>query len=98
MTHLKVFLTLFPNFIILFNDLLRKEDQIGTKKERSLMPCFEYLHLCVQVLTIWKPLQKYSTAVLVRYTHKIRVKSKSPIPADDFEKTIMEIKFIVIFN
>ena len=91
----KVFLTLFPNFIISFNELLKKEDQIWPKKGEELnatLRIFALVRLGVNDLETIAKILDYSVSTI--YTYKIRVKSKALIPADDFEKKIMEIKFI----
>jgi hypothetical protein len=90
-----VFLTLFPNFIMSFNELLKKEDQIWPKKGEALnatLRIFALIRLGVNDLETIAKILDYSVSTV--YTYKIRVKSKALIPADDFEKKIMEIKFI----
>jgi hypothetical protein len=91
----KVFLTLFPNFVASFNELLKKEEQIWPKKGEALnatLRIFALIRLGVNDLETIAKILDYSVSTV--YTYKIRVKSKALIPAEDFEKKIMEIKFI----
>ena len=91
----EVFLTLFPNFILSFNELLKKEDQIWPKNGEALnatLRIFALIRLGVNDLETIAKILDYSVSTV--YTYKIRVKSKALVPADDFEKKIMEIKFI----
>ncbi|RYE28643.1 MAG: hypothetical protein EOP42_16335 [Sphingobacteriaceae bacterium] len=90
-----VFLTLFPNFITSFNTLLKKEDQIFPKNGESLtatLRIFALIRLGVNDLETIAKILDYSVSTV--YTYKVRIKAKALVPADDFEKKIMEIKFM----
>ncbi|WP_158826073.1 DUF6377 domain-containing protein [Mucilaginibacter lacusdianchii] len=91
----KVFLTIFPNFILSFNALLKKEDQVWPKKGEALnatLRIFALIRLGVTDSETIAKILNYSVSTV--YTYKVRVKSKALVPADDFEHKIMEIKFI----
>jgi len=90
-----IFLTLFPNFIVSFNSLLKKEDQIWPKAGETLnatLRIFALTRLGVNELEAIAKILDYSVSTV--YTYKNRIKSKALIDADDFEQKIMEIKFI----
>ncbi|WP_343111913.1 DUF6377 domain-containing protein [Mucilaginibacter sp.] len=89
-----VFLTMFPNFIIIFNKLLKPEDQIWPKSGETLnatLRIFALMRLGISDLEIIAKILDYSVSTV--YTYQIRIKSKALVPADVFEQKIMEIKF-----
>ncbi|SFM84778.1 hypothetical protein SAMN05428949_1021 [Chitinophaga sp. YR627] len=90
-----VFLTMFPNFITAFNALLKKEDQIWPKSGDTLnatLRIFALIRLGINEQEAIAKILGYSVSTV--YTYKMRVKSRSVVPAGDFEQKIMEIKFI----
>lgn len=90
-----VFLTLFPNFTSSFNALLKQEDQIWPKPGEMLtatLRIFALIRLGVTELETIAKILDYSVSTV--YTYKTRVKAKALVPAEDFERKIMEIKFI----
>lgn len=90
-----MFLTLFPNFITSFNALLKTEDQIWPKSGEMLnatLRIFALVRLGVSELETIAQILDYSVSTV--YTYKNRVKVKAMVPAEDFERKIMEIKFI----
>jgi hypothetical protein len=90
-----VFLTLFPNFVVTFNALLKKEDQSWPKKGELLtatLRIFALMRLGVNDLETIAKILDYSVSTV--YTYKVRTKAKALVPAEDFERRIMEIKFI----
>ena len=90
-----IFLKLFPNFINAFNSLLRPEDQIWPKRHEVLntnLRIFALMRLGIKDnKTIAAILENTISTI---YTYKVRIKAKALIPADEFEKTIMEINFV----
>jgi hypothetical protein len=90
-----MFLTLFPNFVTSFNALLKTEDQIWPKNGEMLnatLRIFALVRLGVSELETIAKILDYSVSTV--YTYKNRVKVKALVPAEDFERKIMEIKFI----
>ena len=90
-----VFLTMFPNFIAVFNGLLKKEDQICPKSGEKLnetLRIFALMRLGINDLEAIAKILDYSVSTV--YTYKMRIKAKALVPADDFEQKIMDIKFI----
>jgi tetratricopeptide (TPR) repeat protein len=90
----KIFLKLFPNFISSINSLLREEDQIVPKKNEVLntsLRIFALIRLGIKdSQTIANILENTISTI---YTYKFRIKSKAIVPAEEFDKMIMEIKF-----
>lgn len=90
-----VFLTMFPNFITSFNALLKKEDQIWPKSGETLnatLRIFALIRLGIKEHEAIAKILNYSVSTV--YTYKMRIKSRALVPANDFEKKIMEIEFI----
>jgi hypothetical protein len=89
-----MFLTLFPNFISSFNSLLREEDQVWPKAGETLnasLRIFALTRLGISELETIAKILNYSVSTV--YTYKIRIKSKATVPAEEFERKVMEIKF-----
>ncbi len=89
-----MFLTLFPNFITSFNQLLRQEDQVWPKASETLtasLRIFALTRLGITELETIAKILNYSVSTV--YTYKIRIKSKAIVPAEEFDKRVMEIKF-----
>ena len=88
-----ILLALFPNFIVAFNALLPKEDQIWPKNNEPLNPSIRIFALIrfgvTEIESIAKILDYRVSTV---YTYKMRIKSKALVEGDGFEKKIMEIK------
>lgn len=89
----KVFLKLFPDFVSAFNAYFREEDKIIPKDHESLtieLRIFALIRMGIhdheQIATILE----YSVNTI--YTYKTRVKNRSVLPNEAFEKKIMEIK------
>ncbi|HMG10927.1 MAG TPA: DUF6377 domain-containing protein, partial [Mucilaginibacter sp.] len=90
-----VFLTMFPNFIAVFNGLLKKEGQIWPKSGETLnatLRIFALMRLGINNLEAIAKILDYSVSTV--YTYKMRIKAKVLVPADDFEQKIMDIRFI----
>jgi hypothetical protein len=91
-----VFLTMFPHFIASFNALLKKEDQIWPRSGETLnatLRIFALIRLGIHEHEAIAKILDYSVSTV--YTYKTRIKSRALVPANDFEKKIMEIKFIL---
>lgn len=90
-----IFLKLFPNFITSFNALLNAEDQIIPKKTEVLnttLRIFALIRLGIKdSQTIANILENTISTI---YTYKFRVKSKATVQGEEFDKLVMEIKFI----
>jgi hypothetical protein len=89
-----MFLTLFPNFISSFNQLLREEDQVWPKAGETLtasLRIFALTRLGINEIETIAKILNYSVSTV--YTYKIRIKSKAIVPAEEFERKLMEIKF-----
>ena len=87
-------LTLFPNFISSFNLLLREEDQLWPKAGETLnanLRIFALMRLGINDLDTIAKILNYRVSTV--YTYKVRIKSKAIVPAEDFERKLMEIKF-----
>jgi tetratricopeptide (TPR) repeat protein len=91
----RVFLQLFPNFMASFNTLLKEEDQIWPKSGETLtatVRIFALMRLGIQEHEAIAKILDYSVSTI--YTYKTRIKSRALVPANDFDRKIMEIKFI----
>ncbi len=89
------FLKMFPNFITSFNGLLNKEDQVWPKQGETLnatLRIFALMRLGINELGTVAKILNYSESTI--YTYKVRIKSKALVPGNDFERRIMDIKFI----
>lgn len=90
-----IFLTMFPNFIASFNALLQEEDQIWPTSGETLNATVRIFALMRLGITDNEAIAKildYSVSTI--YTYKARIKSRALVPANEFERKIMEIKFI----
>lgn len=90
-----IFLTMFPNFIASFNALLQEEDQIWPTSGETLNGTVRIFALMRLGITGHEAIAKildYSVSTI--YTYKARIKSRALVPANDFERKIMEIEFI----
>lgn len=89
------FLKLFPNFITTFNSLFREEDQV-IPDENELMNTdlriFALIRMGIHDTDKIAHILQY--AVNTINTYKTRVKNKSVVANEEFEKRIMEIKAV----
>ena len=91
----QIFLKLLPNFIPAFNALLKPEDQIWPQKEESLntvLRIFALIRLGIKDDETIAGILDYSVSTI--YTYKIRIKAKAIVKGEEFDKRIMNIKFI----
>ena len=90
-----IFLTMFPNFIASFNALLPEEDQIWPGSGEPLnatVRIFALMRLGITGNEAIAKILDYSVSTI--YTYKTRIRSRALVPANDFERKIMEIEFI----
>jgi len=90
-----IFLKIFPNFIISFNSLLKKEDQIWPKDNEVLntdLRIFALMRLGINDNETIANILEYSVNTI--YVYKMRIKAKALVPSDQFDHTIMAIKAV----
>ena len=91
----KVFLKLFPDFIIRFNDLFPAEDKIQLKDQEFLntdLRIFALIRMGIHENEKIARILEYSVNTI--NTYKTRIKNKSLVPNEEFEQHIMEIKTV----
>lgn len=91
----KVFLKLFPDFVEIFNSYFEEENKIVLENDQLLNTELRIFALIRMGVTDSDKLAKilgYSVNTI--YSYKNRIKSKSFLPNDEFEKKIMEIEAI----
>lgn len=91
----KVFLKLFPDFVETFNSHFEDGDKIILEKEQLLnteLRIFALIRMGVSDSDKLAKILGYSVNTI--YAYKNRVKSKSILPNDEFERRIMEIEAI----
>jgi len=94
-----VFLKIFPNFITLFNSLLKKEDQIWPKDHEVLntdLRIFALMRLGISDNETIANILEYSVNTI--YVYKMRIKAKALVQSDEFDHKIMAIKAVDILN
>ena len=88
----KVFLKLFPDFVTIFNSYFKEEDRIVLKDHQLLnteLRIFALIRMGISDTEKIARILDYSVNTI--YTYKTKVKSKSTLPNEEFEKRIMEI-------
>jgi hypothetical protein len=91
----KVFLNLFPDFVTLFNSHFKDEDKIVLKENQLLnteLRIFALIRLGISDTEKIARILDYSVNTI--YTYKTKVKSKSLLPNEEFEKKIMSIRTV----
>lgn len=91
----KIFLRLFPDFVSKFNLLFNEEDRFELKEDRLLnteLRIFALIRLGIHDAEKIARILGYSVNTI--YAYKNRVKSKSIVPREDFEKKIMAIRTV----
>jgi tetratricopeptide (TPR) repeat protein len=89
----KVFIKLFPDFINNFNSFFKPEDRFILADNQILnteLRIFALIRMGIHDSEKIARILDYSLNTI--YTYKTRVKSKSIIPNEEFEKRVMEIK------
>lgn len=89
----KVFLKLFPDFISNFNALFKPEDQIKLSENELLNTDLRIFALIRMGITENDKIAKIlEFSVNTIYAYKTKIKKKSIVPNEEFEKKIMAIK------
>jgi hypothetical protein len=90
-----VFVSIFPNFIAVFNSLFNKEDQIWPKAPELLntdLRIFALIRLGINDIETIATILEYSVNTI--YVYKMRIKAKAIFPGDEFDKLIMKVKAV----
>jgi len=90
-----VFISIFPNFVEVFNSLFNKEDQIWPKAPELLntdLRIFALIRLGINDVQTIATILEYSVNTI--YVYKMRIKAKALVSADEFDKRIMSAKVI----
>jgi tetratricopeptide (TPR) repeat protein len=91
----KVFLKLFPDFVTTFNSFFKEEDRIVLKEGQLLnteLRIFALIRMGIHDTEKIAKILDYSINTI--YNYKARVKSKSLVPNEEFERRIMQIEAI----
>lgn len=91
----RAFLKLFPNFVAEFNELFREEDRIELEDNELLntdLRIFALARMGIHENEKIAHILQYSINTI--NTYKTRIRNKSIVPNDEFEKRIMQIKTI----
>ncbi|WPU94874.1 DUF6377 domain-containing protein [Mucilaginibacter sabulilitoris] len=94
-----IFLKIFPNFITVFNSLFKEEDQIWPKDNEVLntdLRIFALLRMGISDNETIANILEYSVNTI--YVYKMRIKARSIVPGDQFDKKIMAIKAVDVVN
>lgn len=88
----QTFLHLYPNFVEEFNELLKPEERIELKSGEVLnteLRIFALIRLGINDSSKIAGLLRYSVNTI--YNYRARIKNKSIVPRDDFEKFVSRI-------
>lgn len=91
----KVFLKLFPDFVTVFNSFFKEEDKVHLKDDQLLnteLRIFALIRMGIHDNEKIAKILDYSVTTI--YTYKTRVRSKSILENDDFDRQIMNIRAI----
>jgi len=89
------FLKLFPNFVTVFNSMFREEDQFLLKDGELLntdLRIFALIRMGIHDSEKIAHILQYSVNTIT--TYKTKIKNKSIVPNEEFEKRVMEIKAV----
>lgn len=90
-----IFLKLFPDFVSVFNSYFKDEDKIVLKEGQLLnteLRIFALIRLGIHDPEKIAKILDYSINTI--YNYKARVKSKSILPNEQFERKIMEVSAV----
>jgi len=90
-----VFLKLFPDFVTVFNSFFKEEDRIVLKEGQLLnteLRIFALFRMGIHDNEKIAKILDYSVTTI--YTYKTRVRSKSVLPNEEFDRQIMTIRAI----
>lgn len=88
----KVFLNIFPDFVTIFNSYFKDEDKITLKEGQLLnteLRIFALIRMGIHDTEKIAKILNYSINTI--YNYKARIKGKSLVPNEEFEKKVMEI-------
>jgi hypothetical protein len=91
----RTFLKLFPNFVHVFNALFKEEDKIVLKEGQLLnteLRIFALIRMGIHDHERIAKILDYSVTTI--YTYKTRLRNKSIVSSDEFDKQIMSIRAI----
>jgi len=91
----RTFLKLFPNFVHVFNALFKEEDKIVLKEGQLLnteLRIFALIRMGIHDHERIAKILDYSVTTI--YTYKTRLRNKSIVSSDEFDKLIMSIRAI----
>lgn len=89
----RVFIKLFPNFVSSFNSFFKEEDRVVLKDNNTLtieLRIFALIRIGIHEHEQIAKILEYSVRTI--YNYKTKIKSKSILSNDEFERKIMEIK------
>jgi tetratricopeptide (TPR) repeat protein len=90
-----VFLKLFPDFVTIFNSMFKEEDRIVLKEGQLLnteLRIFALVRMGVHDHEKIAKILDYSVTTI--YTYKTRIRNKSMLPNEGFDRQIMSIRAI----
>ena len=91
----KVFLKLFPDFVTVFNSFFKEEDKVHPKDDHLLnteLRIFALIRMGIHDNDKIAKILDYSVTTI--YTYKTRIRSKSLVPNEEFDRQIMNIRAI----
>lgn len=91
----KFFLRLFPDFVSVFQSLFKEEDRVHLKEGQLLnteLRIFALIRMGIHDTEKIARILDYSVATI--YTYKTRIRNKSIVANDEFDRRIMAIKTI----
>jgi hypothetical protein len=91
----RVFLKLFPNFVSVFNTFFKEEDRFILKDNQSLnieLRIFALIRIGIHDHEQIAHILEYSVRTI--YNYKTKVKNRSILSNEEFERKVMEIKAI----
>jgi hypothetical protein len=91
----KIFLKLFPDFVQVFNSFFNPDDQISLKDNQLMnteLRIFALVRLGISDNEKIAKILDYSVTTI--YTYKTRLRNKSTLPNETFDKQIMTIRAI----
>lgn len=91
----KVFLKLFPDFVTTFNSFFKEEDKIVVKDDHLMnteLRIFALVRMGIHDNEKIAKILDYSVTTI--YTYKTRLRNKSILPNEEFDKQIMSIRAI----
>lgn len=91
----QVFLKIFPDFVVEFNSLFKKEDQIWPKDHEGLttdLRIFALIRLGINDSASIARILEYTDKTI--YVYKMRLKAKSIYPSEKFDELLMGIQTV----